>query len=211
MLKQRGGRTPEGYWTCEAAERNKQPILTVLQELLTEPARVLEIASGTGQHAVHFATSLPHLNWQPTEPDADLIASTNARCIDSGLTNLARCLPLNVEEADWPAGPWDAIFNANMIHVAPPSATLGLFRGAGQVLAPQGLLLTYGPYRRDGAYHSDGDQQFDATLKATNPGWGLRDLSWIRSVAADHGLILSREIPMPANNFMLVFTRNAAG
>ncbi len=186
-----------------AAERNRDPILSVLGRVLPTQGRVLEIASGTGQHVVHFARKLPHLSWQPTDLDAEALASIRAYVADAKLPNLLPPLPLDVRDP-WPDA--DAVVCINMIHISPLSATEALFRGAGK-LPPGAPLVTYGPYTIDGEHTAPSNAAFDASLRARNPEWGVRDLSDLQDLAQRNGLALEERVAMPANNFTLVWRR----
>ena len=193
-----------------ACERNRQPILDVLQRVLPARGLALEIASGSGQHAAHFAAGLPGWIWQPSEADAQAFTSITAWC--AGLANVRGPLQLDVTTSPWPvATQFDAVFCANMLHIAPWSACAGLMRGAAGHLAPQGLLITYGPYLVDGEVPAPSNLAFDADLRARNPAWGLRRLQDVARTAEEAGLQLLQRIAMPANNLVLVFgRRNAA-
>jgi len=190
-----------------AAERNKDPILTVLESVLPPEGSVLEIASGTGQHVCFFATALPGIRWQPSEPD-DLHREAMAiRIRESGLTNVAPPLALNVAEPSWPVDEYfDAILCINMIHISPWAATDALLRGAARHLPSQGKLILYGPYLENGQAAAS-NLEFDASLKRRNPEWGLRELDEVTRVAASHGLHRQQVVPMPANNLTVVFVR----
>jgi hypothetical protein len=195
-----------------AAERNRQPILEVLQRLLPARGAALEIASGTGQHAVHFAAGLPGWTWQPSDLQADALASIAAWCAqaDAGapLTNVRPPLRLDVMAPDWPVpDPVDAIFCANLLHIAPWPACAALMRGAARHLAVHGMLVTYGPYLVDGVATAPGNLIFDESLRARNPAWGIRRLADVAHEAAAAGLRLREQIAMPVNNLMLVFER----
>jgi SAM-dependent methyltransferase len=192
-----------------ATERNRDPIAEVLHPHVapfTEPVDVLEIASGSGEHAVYFAKRYPRARWQPTDRDADALASIDAWREEQGLENVLPALRLDVEGA-WPDGQYDLIFCANMIHIAPWSATLGLMRGAGLTLRPRGVMVTYGPYRVNGQHTSPSNERFEDWLKARNEAYGVRDVDDVANAAAEHGLKLVERIPMPANNFCLRFTK----
>lgn len=193
--------------TSAAAERNKDPILTVLESVLPATGSVLEIASGSGQHVCYFAQSLPGLQWQPSEPDAAHLEAIEARVRESGLSNIAAPITLDVHEPRWPvAEGLDAIICINMIHISPWSATLALCAGAARHLRAGGLLVTYGPYLQNGtAVQSNLD--FDASLKRRSPAWGLRDLEDVTRLAAEHGLTRRQVVPMPANNLTIVFAK----
>ena len=191
-----------------AAERNKEPIRTVLEAVLPKEGSVLEIASGTGQHVCFFAAAFPHVRWQPTEPD-DLHREAMAiRIGNSGLANVAPPLALDVSAATWPVeGMFDAILCINMVHISPWSATHALMRGAARHLPSQGKLILYGPYLENGSA-APSNLEFDASLKRHNPDWGLRELDDVRRVAAIHGLQREQVVPMPANNLTVVFVRS---
>lgn len=192
-----------------AAERNREPILGVLRRVLPPRGVVLEIASGTGQHVAHFASALPALVFQPSDRDDQDFASITAWCADGGVQNVRDPLVLDVTSDPWPetVGTVDAVFNANMIHIAPWEACLGLLRGAGAHLAPGGVLVTYGPYKLGGVHTAPSNEAFDLDLRARDPRWGVRDLDDVARVAAAHGLVLEERVAMPANNFTVVFRR----
>jgi hypothetical protein len=192
--------------SAPAADRNKGPILDVLARVLPESGLACEIASGTGQHVVHFAAALPRLTWQPTELDARLHPSIAAWIAHTGLPNVLPPLHLDVCE-EWPLAKADAVLCINMIHIAPWAATLALLRGASRVLPARGVLFLYGPYRRFGAHTAPSNEAFDADLRATNPEWGLRDMETVVEIAAQEGLALIDVVPMPANNFSVVLRR----
>ena len=207
MLKQRGEKTADGKWSTPAAERNKGPILDVLARMLPRRGLVLEIASGTGQHVVHFAKALSDLTWQPSDPDAELRESIALRLREEPRTNVNSPIDLDVTKLPWPLQTADAMLAINMIHVAPWSATLALFEGAKALLSTEHVLFLYGPYRRFGHHTSGSNAQFDLDLRAYNPEWGLRDLEAVSDVAASAGFALAETVEMPANNFSLVFKR----
>ncbi len=195
-----------------AAERNRQPILEVLQRVLPARGSALEIASGTGQHVVHFAAGLPGWTWQPSDLQADALASIGAWCARADVgappTNLRPPLRLDVMAPDWPVPePVDAIFCANMLHIAPWPTCAALVRGAARYLTAHGMLITYGPYLADGVATAPGNLAFDESLRARNPAWGIRRLADVAHEAARAGLRLREQIAMPANNLMLVFER----
>ncbi|HUO79779.1 MAG TPA: DUF938 domain-containing protein [Steroidobacteraceae bacterium] len=195
-----------------AAERNKGPILEVLRGLLPARGTVLEVASGTGQHVVHFAAALPALRWQPSDPSPERRALIAARVGAAGLGNVAAPLALDVHEVPWPlAAPVDAVVCINMIHVAPPSATAALLAGAGRWLDPAGagVLLLYGPFRQGGSHTAASNAAFDESLRAENPEWGVRDLEDVARAASVHGFARTALVPMPANNLCVAFRRDA--
>ena len=207
MLKQRGQRTASGLWSSPSAERNKGPILDVLARVLPRRGLVLEIASGTGQHVMHFAKALPDLTWQPSDPDAELRESIALRVREEQRANVKSPIDLDVTKLPWPLRAADAVLAINMIHIAPWSATLALFQGAEALLSREDVLFLYGPYRRFGRHISEGNAQFDLDLRAQNPEWGVRDLEAVSDVAAGSGFALAEIVEMPANNLSLVFNR----
>jgi len=195
-----------------AAERNKDAILAVLREVLPRtPMQVLEVAAGTGQHAVHFAGALEQTQWWPCEFDPENLASIEAYRVEAGLANLMPAQFLDVTVADWPSGiepqPADFILCCNMIHIAPWEACIGLLEGAGAKLKPGGALMLYGPFRRDGIETAPSNEAFDASLRARDPSWGLRLLEEVAQAARVQRLELERIIEMPANNLSVVFRR----
>jgi hypothetical protein len=194
------------------AERNKGPILEVLVRHLPASGTVLEIASGTGQHAVHFAAALPDLVWQPSDVDPAALPAIEARRERAGLANVLPPLALDVREQPWPIERADAMVCCNMIHIAPWQAALGLLAGAQAVLgAPEAPLCLYGPYRRGGRHTAPSNAAFDASLRQRNPEWGVRDLEEVVAVAERQGFRLADLVPMPANNFTLVLRRVGGG
>jgi SAM-dependent methyltransferase len=207
MLKQHGEKTANGKWSSPSAERNKGPILDVLARVLPRRGLVLEIASGTGQHVVHFAKALPDLTWQPSDPDAELRESIALRVREEQLANVKSPIALDVTKLPRPLPTADAVLAINMIHVAPWSATPALFEGAKALLAAGHDLFLYGPYRRFGHHTSESNAQFDLDLRARDPEWGLRDLEAVSDVADGAGFVLAETVGMPANNFSLVFKR----
>jgi hypothetical protein len=189
-----------------AALRNRDPILAVLAPALSAGGTVLEIASGSGEHVAHFARALPHLDWQPSDPDPSARASIAAQT--AGLANVAPPLDLDVVSGTgWPVAPVAAILATNLLHISPWAATEGLMAGAARLLAPGGLLVVYGPFILDDVPLEPSNAAFDADLRARNPAWGLRPLSAVMAVAAAHGLGLERRHDMPANNRALLFRR----
>ncbi len=193
-----------------AAERNAEPILAVLREVLPAAGTVLEVASGTGQHVATFAAALPALTFQPSEPQTD--NHTSIAAWTEGLDNVRPPLALDVTAESWPIeGVLDAVFCANMIHIAPPEATAGLLRGAARHLRPGGVLVLYGPFRIEGAHTAPSNAAFDASLKSRDPRWGIRDLSVVASQAAALGLTQREVREMPANNKTVVFERIGSG
>ena len=191
-----------------AAERNGPPILAELLRLLPSTGRAHEIASGTGQHAAHFAAALPGWRWQPTEHEVATFPSIVAWAREAGLSNVEPPLQLDVTGFPWPVvDPYDLIYCANMIHIAPWAACLGLLDGARQHLAARGLLVLYGPYRIGGQHTADSNAAFDAELRSRDARWGVRDLEAVVDEARARQLKLRERIAMPANNQLLVFAR----
>jgi len=194
--------------TAPAVARNRDLILAVLREVLAAPGTVLEIASGSGEHAVHFASALPHLVWQPTDPDAQALRSIAAYAARAQLPNLLPPLELDTTAAVWPVTQADAIVSINMIHIAPWAAAEGLMAGAARLLPAGRPLYLYGPYREHGRHTAPSNAAFDESLRARDPAWGVRDLDAVVALAARHGLALQRTVAMPANNLSVVFHRN---
>ena len=192
-----------------ATERNREPIRAVLARELPAHGTVLEIASGSGEHAVAFARAFPALTWQPTDTSPAALASIAAWRAEAGLANLAAPLALDVT-TPWPLAHADAIVCINMVHIAPWEAALALFAGAGRLLAPEGLLYLYGPYRFDGAFTAPSNAAFDESLRARDPRWGIRDVRELEAAAAAHGLALRETIAMPANNHSLIVRRQSS-
>jgi SAM-dependent methyltransferase len=190
-----------------ATARNRDPILAVLRRVLPARGTVLEVASGTGEHAVHFAAALPGLTWQPSDPDPQARRSIAAWREASGLPNVLPPLPLDVAGPDWPAMQADAIVCINMIHIAPWRAAEGLVAGAARVLPPRGVLFLYGPYKEGGRHTAPSNEAFDADLRARDPEWGVRDLDDVKVLAARHGFDFTERVAMPANNLSVVFRR----
>lgn len=190
-----------------AAERNRDAILAVLHRVLPPTGLVLEIASGTGQHAVHFAAALPGLTWQPSDPDAGARASIAAWTAHAGLRNVCAPLALDVMQAPWPVRRADAVVCINMIHIAPWAAAQALIEGAGQVLGEGGVLYLYGPYRRHGDHTAPSNAAFDAQLRASDPAWGVRDMEAVVALGEAAGFRCDEPMPMPANNFSLILRR----
>jgi hypothetical protein len=194
--------------TAPAVARNRDPILAVLRDVLPAAGIVLEIASGSGEHAVHFAAALPHLAWQPSDPDAEARGSIAAHAARAGLANLLPPLELDVSAPVWPVTRADALVSINMIHIAPWRATQGLMAGAARLLSAGSPLYLYGPYREHGRHTAPSNAAFDASLQARNPAWGVRDLDAVVALAAEHGLTLQHTVAMPANNLSVIFRRN---
>jgi SAM-dependent methyltransferase len=190
-----------------AAARNRDPIADVLRGTLPPRGLVLEIASGTGEHAIHFARAFPELRWQPSDPDPGALASIEAWRTDAGLGNVLPPVRLDASADVWPVAGADAIVCINMVHISPWAATKGLMRGASGLLPRGGPLVLYGPYRRSGVPTAPSNEAFDASLSARNPEWGLRDFDTVRAEAEGRDLCFERLIEMPANNLTIVFRR----
>ena len=192
-----------------AAERNKQPILDVLRRALPPKGRMLEIASGTGQHAAWFAAGLPGWQWQPTDLETSALPSIAAWTAEAGVNNVCTPLQLDVMAARWPVedAAFDAICCANMLHIAPWATCAALMRGAARHLAPNGVLITYGPFLEDGVPTSPGNQSFDAQLRSQDPAWGIRRREDVAQEARRAGLVQRERHAMPANNLLLVWGR----
>jgi hypothetical protein len=190
-----------------AAARNREPIAAVLAEELPPSGLVLEIASGTGEHAVHFARAFPALDWQPSDPDPLARASIEAWRHEEGLPNLRPPIELDASAAVWPIERATAVLCINMVHISPVRATEGLLAGARGALPESAPLVLYGPYLENGVETAPSNLDFDADLKARNPKWGLRSVDWLDRIAAVRGFTRSRREAMPANNLMLVYRR----
>ncbi len=208
MMARRAERAP-------AAERNRSAILGVLREVLPPSGTVLEVSSGTGQHAAYFAPELAPRRWQPSEFDRALIGSIEAWRERVPSARLLPPITLDACDALWPVEeappqpPITAIVNINMIHIAPWRACLGLLAGAGRILPPQGMLYFYGPYQRGGVHAVASNADFDRSLQARDPQWGVRDLDEVEAAAKGEGLVLERVIEMPVNNLSVVFRKPA--
>jgi SAM-dependent methyltransferase len=196
---------PREHWP--ATERNRDPILEVLRRVLPAHGTLLEIASGSGQHAAYFSAALPQLDWQPSDANRALHASIAAWSAER--SNVLPVIALDVLADPWPLplARYDAVFNANMIHIAPFEVCHALLRGVAAHLAPGGRFVLYGPFRIDGAHTAESNAAFDRKLRAENPSWGVRDLEQVTALAAERGLRLLERVAMPANNQLLVFER----
>jgi len=193
-----------------AAQRNKRPICEVLQRCLPEQGTVLEVASGGGEHVVHFAERFPRLQWQPSDTNADALASIRAWCAAAKLPNIAKPLALDVRSIPWPVQHADAVVNINMIHISAWECCQALFAGAAAILPVEGLLYLYGPFSIDGRHTSPSNADFHASLRARDPSWGVRDLREVAKLAAEHGFDAPKIVQMPANNLSVVFIRRSA-
>jgi hypothetical protein len=211
-LQQVGMTSPlaEGALTAPAVARNREPILAILRRALPAQGVVLEIASGTGEHAVHFAAALPHLTWQPTDADTDALRSISAHRTSAQLPNLLSPLVLDAASPVWPVMHADAVVAINMIHISPWRSTEGLMEGAARVLPAGAPLYLYGAFKEGDRHTAPSNAAFDANLRASNPEWGVRDLEQVADLARWHGLHLVERTAMPANNLSLVFRYRAA-
>lgn len=196
--------------SAPAAARNRDPILEVLRDVLPARGLVLEVASGTGEHVVHFAAALPELTWQPSDPDGSARASTAGWVEAAGLANVREPVPLDAAASGWPLDAADAIVCINMVHISPWVATAGLIAGAARILPPGGVLYLYGPYRCRGVATAASNEAFDAGLKARNKLWGLRLLEDVVGLAGRYGLALDRVVEMPANNLSVVLRKGGS-
>lgn len=189
-----------------ATLRNREPILDALRPILPSRGLVLEIASGTGEHAAYFAGRLPHLQWQPSDLDLAARISVDAYREAAGVANLAPAMALDVAR-EWPIAVADVVLCINMIHIAPWDCCAGLLRGAGQILPTGGPLILYGPFTRGGRHIAPSNAAFDRSLRAQNPDWGVRDLEAVAAAAEPHGLRLDTAVAMPANNLTVVLRK----
>lgn len=190
-----------------ATVRNRDAIAAVLTDWLPKEGTVLEVASGSGEHVVHFAAAFPGLRWQPSDPDPAALTSIAAWSAEAGLANIALPLPLDAAAPDWPLAAADAILCINMVHISPWQATRGLFAGAARLLPSGAPLILYGPYVEAEVPTAESNLAFDASLRARNPAWGLRDTRAVKEAAAAAGLAFAERRAMPANNLMLLFRR----
>ena len=192
-----------------ATARNRDPILAVLRRVLPARGIVLETNSGTGEHAAYFAAALPHLTWQPSDTDPDSLTSIEAHRAIASAPNLRAPLTLDVTASLWPVAQADAIVSINMIHIAPWVAAEGLMAGAARLLGPGRVLYLYGPFKENGQHTAPSNEAFDASLRARDPSWGVRDTGEVRALAQEHGFDFVERVAMPANNLSLVFQRRA--
>ena len=190
-----------------ATQRNREPIAAVLADWLPATGLVLEVASGAGEHAVHFAAAFPHLEWQPSDPDPAAISSIEAWRADSGLPNLREPVVIDAAAEEWPVERADVLLNINMVHISPWSAALGLLDGAARTLPPEGRLILYGPWLVAGVETAPSNLAFDADLKRRNPAWGIRQVEDFAVEAEKRGVSLADQREMPANNRMLLLIR----
>jgi SAM-dependent methyltransferase len=188
--------------------RNREPILDVLRRVLPPAGLVVEVASGSGEHAAYFANGLPAVSWQPTDANPAALASIAAHRAAAGAANLLAPLRLDAMSQVWPVERADALVCINMIHIAPWTASEGLLAGARRTLRAGGVIYLYGPYRIDGRHTAPSNAEFDAWLRAQDAQWGVRDLAEVTDLAARHGFALAETVPMPANNLSVIFRRS---
>lgn len=191
----------------ESSAENCEPILNVLRQAFAQVKNVLEVGSGTGQHAVHFAQHLPHLIWQTSDLPENH-AGIQAWLDEAALPNTLAPLPLDVNHAPWEVAPMDGVFTANTLHIVSWPEVVSLLRGVGQVLRPHGVLCIYGPFNYAGRFTSESNARFDVWLKTRDPNSGVRDFEAVCEVAAQHGLELIHDHTMPVNNRTLVFHKS---
>lgn len=191
---------------AESCAQNREPILAVLREVFADRHRVLEIGSGTGQHAVYFAPELPHLVWQTADVPAHH-AGIQLWLAEAGLPNVLPPVALDVKQSDWHGGRYDAVFSANTLHIMSWPEVERFFAGVGEVLEPGGVLAVYGPFNYHGRFTSESNARFDAWLKARDPASGVRDFEAVDALARAQGLVLQHDYAMPANNRTLVWRR----
>ena len=191
-----------------ATERNRQPILEVLRRVLPPAGLVLEVASGTGEHAIFFSEQFPALRWQPTDASSEALRSIDAWVGETARDNLLAPLALDVRSQQWPVAKADALVCINMIHISPWEATEALFRGASKLLAGGSPLFTYGPYRLHGEHTAPSNAAFDQSLRSRDARWGVRDIDDLLELAGRTGFALEEQVGMPANNMSLVWRRN---
>jgi SAM-dependent methyltransferase len=189
--------------------RNRDPILDVLRRVLPPRGTVLEIASGSGEHAAYFAKELPSLIWQPTDPDTRALSSIVAHRAEANAANLLAPLQLDVTSERWPVERADVVMCNNMIHISPWTATEGLMAGAGRILPIGGVLYLYGPYKIGGRHTAPSNEEFDTYLRSQNAAWGIRELDEVTALAKRHNFALKETVEMPANNLSVIFRREA--
>jgi len=194
-----------------ATQRNRDVILEILRDVLPKAGLVLEVASGSGEHCVYFASKLPDLTFQPSDPDPAKRASIDAWVAASGAANVRPALALDAASLDWPIREAAGLFCINMIHISPWAATEGLFAGAARILPTGAALFLYGPYKQHGAHTAPSNAAFDADLQRENPQWGVRDIEKVAALGIAQGFCAPAITPMPSNNFALVFTRRNKG
>ncbi|MBA3512397.1 DUF938 domain-containing protein [Sphingomonas sp.] len=196
--------------SAPAALRNREPIAEVLSDWLPASGLVLEIASGTGEHAVLFAERFPNLEWQPSDIHPDALESIAAWRAAAGLPNVRPPILIDASEPDWPIEAADAVLSINMVHISPWQSALGLLEGAARLLPANGSLILYGPWLTDATPTAPSNLEFDADLRRRDPEWGLRRVEEFASAARERGLELIETRQMPANNLMLLLQRNSS-
>jgi len=194
----------------QACENNKQVILEILERHLNDADQVLELAGGTGQHAVHFAQNLPGLQWQSSDIPSN-VDNLNLRLAGANLANLPAAISIDVNHSPWNCGRPSAIFSANSLHIMSADSVENFFKGIGEALQGDGTLIVYGPFKYAGEFTSESNEGFDAWLKERDPVSGIRDFEWINGLATQIGLCLIEDNPMPANNQCLVWKRSTIG
>ncbi|MBW4697681.1 MAG: DUF938 domain-containing protein [Aphanocapsa lilacina HA4352-LM1] len=199
---------PQDRLYAPATERNRAPILTVLQAVLPERGTVLEVASGTGQHVAFFAAHFPRLVWQPSDPEPLHLESIAAWCSEAGVANVLASIALDAAAEQWQISQADAVICINLIHIAPWRACLGLMAGTGRLLPEGAPLVLYGPFKQAGRHTSPSNEAFDQSLRAQDPAWGVRDLEAVERAAGAQGLVLEQALPMPANNLSLILRKS---
>jgi hypothetical protein len=199
--------TSDARLHAPASARNREPILAVLRQHLPARGLVLEVASGSGEHTVHFAQAFPGLDFQPSDPDRQARASIDAWKDEAGLPNMRPALALDAAAETWPLSEADAVLCINMIHIAPWEAAVGLVRGAAALLRVDCMLYLYGPFRRDGAHTAPSNAAFDRSLRTRDASWGVRDLEAVAALARTHGFTAPIVEAMPANNLSLIFKK----
>ncbi len=204
LIDEAGG---EARRHAPATLRNRDAITEVLRDILPASGRVLEIASGSGEHIVHFAQAFPHLQWQPSDCEPSALRSIAAWMADADTANVLPPVLIDVEQSEWPLTQADAVLCINMVHISPWSATLALFRHVAALLPLGAPIYLYGPFARHDVLTAESNLAFDASLKARNPAWGLRDVADLDAAAADQGFVRTDLIEMPANNLSLVYRR----
>jgi SAM-dependent methyltransferase len=200
---------PRAALSSPTVARNREPILAVLRRHLPQKGTVLEIAAGTGEHAAYFAPQFPHLIWQPTDVDPEALASIEAHRAAVNVPNLRAPIELDVTAPRWPVEHADAVISINMIHISPWAAAEGLMAGAARLLPVGGVLYLYGPFKENGEHTAPSNAAFDASLRARDPAWGVRDTGDVRRLADGHGFDFIERVAMPTNNLSLVFRRHA--